>query len=381
MHKFFAERVGNMNHDDTEIHVVDTDPAGLDLRTVLTNTHLRAQIAVIVGPDRGRTHTLEGTAAIGRHAEANIHLSPSSVSRKHAMIGTDPEGRYFILDLNSQNGVRVNGHRIKERTLVFGDRIEIGPDAALLFTAADDIGERLRESQRLESLGSLAGSVAHDFNNLLGVVLANLQFLSENLDRSSLAEPSINESLSDSLDALKRAGDLTKQLKTFARCGPWSAQPFDLADVVQDVNRLVRRTFDARVEVELELERGLRVEGDPTQTHQVVMNLCVNARDAMPDGGKLCLSLKRVKDQDPLPSELDPTKPHLVLSIADSGAGIEPANIPRIFEPFFTTKGGAGTGLGLAIVYGIIRRLRGVITLRSEVGVGTEFSIYLPLAE
>jgi len=238
--------------------------------------------------------------------------------------------------------------------------------------------EALAQSLRLEAVGQLAGGVAHDFNNLLAAILGYADLLRTEAPAGSLAE----EAGRTIAQAAQRASDLTRQLLAFARKGKVRDEPVDVHAMVGEAVRLLSRTLDKRITVVEELRAGkATVRGDAAQLQQVILNLAVNARDAMPQGGTLTLGsqVQVLSDDDAHQRGMAPGE-CLVISVADTGVGIPAALRDRIFEPFFTTKGeGRGTGLGLASAYGIARGHGGAIHVYSEEGKGTRFLVYLPL--
>ena len=240
---------------------------------------------------------------------------------------------------------------------------------------------RVAQSSRLESLGQLAGGVAHDFNNLLGVILNYADFVADELEEGTTAHTDVVEIRK----AAQRATDLTRQLLIFSRREVIKPAPVDLNEVVSDVERLLRRTLGEHVELNVDLARSVpAVLADPGQVEQVLVNLAVNARDAMQDGGRLVIGTGEVElDRDFLRDhpELSPGR-YVRLTVADNGSGMEPEVAARVFEPFFSTKRkGEGTGLGLATVYGIVTAAGGQISIYSEPGEGTVFRIHLPAVD
>ena len=225
------------------------------------------------------------------------------------------------------------------------------------------------ETRRLESIGRLAGGVAHDFNNLMTAVLGYSELLLTSLDA---ADPRRTD-VAEIQHAAARAGELTQQLLAFARRREVRPRVIDVAALLHGMNRLIQSLVAAKVRLEFAVATDLpAVLIDPTQFEQVVMNLAVNARDAMPDGGLLRLEAQADDTQVP---------PGLCLMARDTGTGMTPEVLGRMFEPFYTTKAlGKGTGLGLATVYGIVHQAKGRISVESTPGVGTTFSIYLPAA-
>ena len=241
-----------------------------------------------------------------------------------------------------------------------------------------ELEERLRQSQKLEAIGQLAGGVAHDFNNLLLVIAGNAELL---LREVSL-DPAVVDrtSLEEIQKAAERAAGLTRQLLAFSRTQTLQSSVINLPQLITDLLPMLRRVITEHIEVEVLGGDELRpVLGDRVQIQQVLLNLVVNARDAMPGGGRLTIrTATEWLDQAALAGEALPG-PYVVLEVADTGIGIDEATRARIFEPFFTTKPiGQGTGLGLATVYGIVKQMAGTIRVVSEPGRGSTFRVFFP---
>jgi PAS domain S-box-containing protein len=232
-------------------------------------------------------------------------------------------------------------------------------------------------AQRLESIGALAGGLAHDLNNLLAPI-----FMSTSLLRETVTDPQSHSILNTIASCAQRAADIIRQLLTFARGQPGARVPVPIRHLFKEMDKLVRETFPRNIQTRLEVASDLwPVLGDATQVHQALMNLCVNARDAMPQGGTLTLRAANVT-LDARAAELSPDArpgPYVCLSVTDTGTGIPPEHLDRIFEPFFTTKEpGKGTGLGLATVLGIARGHGGFVRVHSRPGEGATFEMFLP---
>jgi CheY-like chemotaxis protein len=230
----------------------------------------------------------------------------------------------------------------------------------------------------MESVGSLAGGIAHNFNNILTAILGYSELLLEfsNLDDVSKQRVRNIES------SARKAGVMVSKLLSFARRESHEVLPLNLNDIINDSVKLLEGVLDKRIGLKINLSDNIPIiEGDPNQLEQVIMNLMVNARDAMPDGGLITINTKLGDvggDRRDLPAYIVPGR-YAVLTVADTGCGIAKEVINRIFDPFFTTKEkGKGTGLGLATVYGIVKDHKGYISVQSEVGQGTSFDIYLP---
>jgi PAS domain S-box-containing protein len=244
-----------------------------------------------------------------------------------------------------------------------------------------DSQTQLLQSQKMEAVGTLAGGIAHDFNNHLAVMLGNARFVRQEVN----ADPDVMAAIDDFERSADHCAQLTRSLLTFSRRGPVEVRAVDVAELVRGVEVLIRPLLPAAIEFETNLRPDLgSVAVDRVQIQQVLVNLVVNARDAMPEGGPITLSACR---RSLLPGEMvsENLAAHrmvVVLSVEDHGCGMDEETKSRVFEPFFTTKEmGQGTGLGLAMVYGIIRQSEGAISVESVVDVGSTFRVYLPSVE
>jgi PAS domain S-box-containing protein len=241
--------------------------------------------------------------------------------------------------------------------------------------------QQLAQSRKMEAIGNLTGGMAHDFNNLLGVIIGNLDLLRSRHAGRLLGDELVGEAL----DAATRGAELTRSLLAFARRQPLQAQRIALNEAVTGTTKLLLRVLGERVEVSLDLAPEVwPVVADPVQLEAALVNLATNARDAMPEGGKLTIATSnRRLDEDYVAhhSEVAPGD-YVMTEVSDTGTGIAPELAARIFEPFVTTKGpGEGTGLGLAMVFGYMKQSGGHINVYSEPGIGTTFRLYLPRAK
>ncbi len=282
--------------------------------------------------------------------------------------------------------VRKDGQHLNVSISVSPIRDAKGDIVGASIIARDVTGQRraedlLRQAQKMEAIGRLAGGVAHDFNNVLGIVSACCELL-----RSRLEEGELSHYLDNIQEASKRGASLTRQLLSFSR-RQVALQPqlVDLNDSLKELIKLLRPLMGDDVQIVVRQgEDTVVVEADPTHLDQIVLNIAVNARDAMPKGGKLILETSVQEFDADLALRHPPLKPgrYVLLAISDNGTGMDPVTVTKIFDPFFTTKEvGKGTGLGLATVYGIVKQSGGHIWVYSEPNRGSTFKIYLPAAD
>jgi PAS domain S-box-containing protein len=264
-------------------------------------------------------------------------------------------------------------------------RIEPVPDGVCVLSL--DITERhmaelqLQQAQKMEAIGHLAGGIAHDFNNMLTAILGYAELMSEQIG----PDKPIGRDLQEIVFAAERAAALTRQLLAFSRKQHVNPRPMSLNDIVKGIEPMLRRLLGENIAIRTALDPATRsVLADPIQIEQVVLNLAVNARDAMPTGGILRIDTGNVSIDDAAARDRGdlPAGEYARLTVTDTGVGMTPDVRARIFEPFFTTKDrGHGTGLGLAAVHGIVKQLGGTIDVESEPAHGTTFTIYLPWTE
>ncbi len=249
-----------------------------------------------------------------------------------------------------------------------------------------DITERKRleqqffQAQKMEGLGTLAGGIAHDFNNILGIITGHVQLL----DQTQCSAETLRRHAGAIGKAADRGAALVQQLLTFARKSTATLEPIQVNEIIQELHRLFTETFPKDIAIVADLDPNIpSIVADGSQIHQVILNLCINARDAMPSGGSLFLTTNIVPSESLHMHAFSAGARHYVeIIVADTGSGMDEETCKKIFEPFFTTKEqGKGTGLGLAVVFGIVESHKGCINIRSDVGKGTAFEIYFPIQE
>ena len=297
-------------------------------------------------------------------AGEKVELASQGDPQLYVWMARDKDGHIFWTEINLK-------------------RSTIGGKDQLLAVVRDitrrkHLEEQYRQSQKMEAVGQLAGGVAHDFNNLLTAILGYSGFLSENLPE----DDSAHNSAVMIHRAAKRAADLTRQLLAFSRKQVLAKRVLDLNEVIGNMEKMLRRVIGEDIELTTNLADSVSpVKADLSQIEQIVMNLALNARDAMPSGGCLSMETADVEfDDHYVMSHTDVRPgPYVMFSIVDTGIGMDPKILPRIFEPFYTMKAdGKGTGLGLSTVYGIVKQHKGHISVSSEPENGTTFQVYLP---
>lgn len=313
-------------------------------------------------------------ADIGR----DLYYSPSD--REKALRVLEQRGfvKDFELTLKRKDGKKLTV--LETATVVRDDNGNIVAYRGFLrdVTQQRQLEAQFFQAQRLESLGTLAGGVAHDFNNILAIILGHVS----TLKGASLSPEKLPRSIGAIEKAVERGAGLVRQLLTFAGKTDVLFEPVSVNESVQELVKMVRETFPKTIELALHLDPHLpAIEADRNQLYQVLLNLCVNARDAMPRGGTLSVKTEMMPGsalQNQIPDAQE--RPYVCITVADTGIGMEKEVLSRIFDPFFTTKEkGKGTGLGLAVVDGVVKAHRGYISAESQIGKGTTFKLYFPV--
>jgi len=280
---------------------------------------------------------------------------------------------------------KIDGTTAYMRSTLIPDMTQDGRTLGIFVLSLDATDQKAAEaalvqSQRMDAVGKLTGGLAHDFNNLLAILMGNLLTLGRM--ETPIAKDDLERKVAPMLEAAKRGSDLIQRLLAFSRGKAVDPQTVSIAEVIGIATRLLEGSLPASIELRTDAgDNSIGALIDPTQMETTLINLAFNARDAMPDGGHITISLASVSLNMPQAQELSvPAGDYAVLSVSDTGSGMDEACQLRIFEPFFTTKAfGTGSGLGLSMVYGFIRQSGGAIQVRSKLGEGTTFTIHLPL--
>ncbi len=335
---------------------------------------------------------VSGEPHIGRGAPVNLQHGPDGVLAERYL---DFIYQPIVAD-GATTGIFIQGHDVTEQhetekaiRAEVAERLRAEEALRVLnntleqrvhdeVSARSKVEEQLRQVQKMEAVGQLTGGIAHDFNNMLAVILGGLNLLQRKLARG---ETDVERFIEGAIDAAQRAATLTQRLLAFSRQQPLSPEPLIINKLVAGMSELLDRTLGEQIKVETVLAAGLwQVMADPAQLENAILNLAVNARDAMPDGGRLTIETMNAFVDDAYAQEYAiEAGQYVLIAVADTGAGMAPEIIAKAFDPFFTTKGaGKGTGLGLSQVYGFVRQSGGHVKIYSELGVGTSVKIYLP---
>jgi len=337
---------------------------------------------------------------IGRAAFTQEPVYVPDVSQDPSLrVGSSSTGSAYIVPLVHHKHLfgictflsrKVNGFSSEQLALArtFAGYVSSALENVRLFRETERAYEELRSTQRqllqaqkMEAIGTLAGGIAHDFNNILTSILGYTEIALSDVPPESTAR----KDLCQVLEAAQRAKDLVAQILAFSRQTEGERKPIELAPIIKEAIKMLRAVLPTTTEIRYHIAPDLSVvNADPTQIHQVLMNLCTNAAQAMPKGGLLEVALTNVELDEKLCAELEDLTPgsYVKLTVSDTGCGMDETTLERIFDPFFTTKApGEGTGMGLSVVHGIVKSHGGDITVHSEPGVGTTFDVYLPAVE
>jgi PAS domain S-box-containing protein len=321
---------------------------------------------------------------VGRSIPEFLHPDDRATSKASRDAVQEAAGRWTVPSFQTRFRHKDGSYRWFEwvasanggRLYSSGRDVTIEKEAAAALALAE---EQLRQSQKMEAVGQLTGGIAHDFNNLLTGILGSLELVQARVGQGRIDD--IGRYAAAAQDAAQRAAALTHRLLAFSRQQTLDPRPTGIPDLVNSLLDLIRRTVGAaiRVEVRAAADTGT-VRVDPNQLENVLLNLCINARDAMPDGGVLSIETNNQHLDDAAATERGlPPGPYVALSVADTGCGMSPEVKARAFDPFFTTKPiGKGTGLGLSMAYGFARQSGGALAIQTELGHGTTIRLVLP---
>jgi PAS domain S-box-containing protein len=352
---------------DHEGKIIELNPAAESMFGYARDQFIGVDMAELIIPPERRVHFRE---ALAKYLATGCG---PSLGKRLEMSALRADGQEFPIEL-TVTGIRADGPPL------FTSYIRDISERKQAEETLRQTEERFRQAQKMEAIGRLAGGVAHDFNNLLTVITGYSELLMASLTES---DPSLGL-IQEIAKAAQRAAMLTRQLLAFSRKQVLSSKVVDLNTILADMNKMLHRLIGEDVSLVPVLAPELHpVKVDPGQVEQVVMNLAVNARDAMPQGGMLTLETSNVTLDESYTREYPELQPgaFVLLAVSDTGCGMDEAVKARIFEPFFTTKEvGKGTGLGLATVYGIVKQAGGHVSVYSEPGQGTTFKIYFPCA-
>ena len=321
----------------------------------------------------GEPEALKGTDSFDEiHPEDRARIRRVFDETVKTGVGQRTEFRFLTKEGDIRH-IESHGNPIRDKQGPVSKVVVVSRDV----TEKKKLEQQILRNQRMESIGTLAGGIAHDLNNVLSPILMAVEIL-----KKKHRDQETQKILLTLESSAQRGAGMVKQVLTFARGLEGERAPLQIAHLIREMEQIVRETFPKSIRLKVQIPKGLwTVNGDATQLHQVLLNLCVNARDAMPQGGTLTISAENFEvDQSYAGMQLQAkTGPHIIVNVADTGTGIPPAILTKIFEPFFTTKEvGKGTGLGLSTVNSIVANHQGFMNVYSEPGRGTQFRVYLP---
>ena len=304
-----------------------------------------------------------------------LYKSPERAQNLLSLLRQRKKVEYFELEMQKIDGQTV--YAILNAIAKFDEADNLTEIDVYIFddTQRKRLEEEILQAQKIKSIGTLAGGIAHDFNNILGIITGYAELLEHNVTDEGKRNIKVMQ------EAINRGITLVNQILTYARRTDFKSVPIDVNEIIKDVSDMIRETFPKVIEIKTELQPSLpKIIGDSTHLHQALLNLAVNARDALPNGGTITfrtrlVASEKVKKRFPATA----TEDYIQVNVEDNGIGMSKETTNRIFEPFFSTKEqGKGTGLGLSVVYGIVSSLNGFINVESVIGVGTTFYIYFP---
>jgi PAS domain S-box-containing protein len=352
------------------------------LPAVLWSTDEELRITEILGAGLAQASAADGVAGmpLSEVVDSDDENHPAIVAHRRALEGVS--GSYSMEWFGREFDCRVQP--LTDEDGAVRGVVGVGVDV----TERQDLQGQLQRSQKMEAIGRMAGGVAHDFNNLLTAIVGYAQLAHEDLD-SVDSDPAAADKLRRDLEAIGHAADrataITEQLLAFSRRQVLHPRTLNLNDTLAEMDAMLTRLTGPHIEIVTSFDPSCEpVKIDPVQVQQVIINLVLNARDAMPSGGRITLETANVELEEGIsvPYDFIPPGPYVLLTLADEGCGMDEGTMARIFEPFFTTKeAGKGTGLGLSTVYGIVRQTDGYVRVASGVGEGTTFRIYFPAVE
>jgi PAS domain S-box-containing protein len=340
-----------------------------DWRRAIHPDHLpRILKEQVAGESSGRTFTLE---CVYKRADGEWRWL-RSISQPR--LGSHGERNGFIGIAHDITSSKQAEQDLQQMNQLLEERV----NEALAKQAQTE--ETLRQSQKMEAVGQLTGGIAHDFNNLLAGIVGSLDLMRMRIAQGRTGE--LDRYLDGAMNSANRAASLTHRLLAFSRRQPLAPRPVDANELIASVEELLRRTTGPSIQIDLGLEAGLWATlCDANQLENAILNLVINARDAMPDGGRVRIETANIylEERDIVATDEEKPGPYICLSVSDTGVGIDPAILDKVFDPFFTTKPlGQGTGLGLSMIYGFAKQSDGHARIHSEVGRGTSVKIYLP---
>jgi signal transduction histidine kinase/CheY-like chemotaxis protein len=344
--------------------------------------HRVAQLSVVLGLDEGKTFRFDESCVIGRAGDATVRLADRGVSMHHARVRRLSDDRFVLEDLSSKNGTLLNGNQVELAPLEAGARIQIGPRCLLLFSLHDELQQSLIQAKKVEIIGRLSAGLNHDFNNLLCVILANAAYLLELPGDMHLGDGDVRECLEDMRSAAQSGSEVTNRLSTLAQSSTMAQESVDFSGLCEETLEVLRDTFPKSIRIVGLIQPGIRVRGVRSHLRQLMWNPCLNARDAMPEGGILTLEALVKPGEEFAIEPMLKADSYLVITFTDTGRGMASEVLASAFEPFFTTKElELGKGLGLSAVRKVASDHGGTAELSSRPHAGTRLRVVLPVTD